>query len=92
MADLTVNAGVLNRAKPRGAIALSSATGVASRRIADALPASNDSWAIACWPDEVSRPVLAAPAIFRACTICFLTVSPVCGRRNAVEWKCSLRN
>ena len=36
---------------------LSSATGGASRRIADALPASNDSWAIACWPDEVSRPL-----------------------------------
>jgi hypothetical protein len=35
---------------------LSSATGEASRRIADDLPASNDSWVIACWPDEVTRP------------------------------------
>jgi hypothetical protein len=29
---------------------------------------------------------------FRARTICVLTVSTVCGRRNAAKWKCSLRN
>ena len=44
------------------------------------------------WPDEVSRPVRAAPAIIRARTICLLTVSPVCDRRNAMERKWSLRN
>ena len=55
MTDLTDNAGGLHRAKPRGAIAWPSATGGASRRIAVSCPCEA-SRAIACWPDEVSRP------------------------------------
>jgi hypothetical protein len=35
---------------------------------------------------------IAAFGILQARTKFFLTVSPVCGRRNEVKWKCSLRN
>ena len=40
------------------------------------------SRAIVCWPDEVLRPLESLGALVS------LPVSAVCGRRNAMEWKC----
>jgi hypothetical protein len=77
-------------------IATSSAIGGASRRIAGlgrhaehralllmACP-GEATRANAVWPDVVSRPLV---SLLFGKRPMFLTVSPVCGRRNAVEWR-----